>query len=63
VDDSQCLRGRPVREWFTRIAWRRYYFNESFRVERDAPVEPVGGGNGACHNEEVADVARLDQLV
>jgi hypothetical protein len=49
-----------VREWFTRIAWRPYYFDESFRVKRDAPVEPVGVGNGSCHNEDVADVAPLN---
>src|SRR5262245_1746427 len=24
---SRCLRGHPVREWFTPIAWRRYYFD------------------------------------
>src|SRR5262249_50201718 len=34
---SRCLRGHPVREWFTRIAWRRYCFNRLNRV-RMGPV-------------------------
>jgi hypothetical protein len=35
-------------------------FDEPFRIERDAAVEPAGVWNGSCHNEDVADVARLD---
>lgn len=34
--------------------------DKTIRVERDAAVEPAGIWNGACHNEDMADVVQLD---
>src|SRR5262245_1531112 len=58
----QEIRGpgeRPMRHGQIILRQTLPRFDEPFRVERDAPVEPAGVRNGACHDEDVADVARL----
>src|SRR2546422_1048250 len=38
----------------------RSRLDEPLLIERDAPLQPVRAGHGACHREHVPDALRLD---